>query len=127
MDNFDELDEFAKKFLQIAENIIANEKDDDYVVNQPQANALVKVNLFMSKFIHAELGEWVVANVSSPKERHAQVLVHGWGLDLSREDVKEFFSVLEEASSSVSFCPKTDGSMDIDIKIPNVFIKKGTA
>lgn len=123
-EEFDELDKFAKQFLTLANKIIADEKDEDYVVNQSQADALVKVNLFMSKFVHTELGEWVVANISSPKERHAQVLVHGWGLDLSRDDLKSFLKVLEEASASMSIYPKTDGSMEIDITVPNVFIKK---
>ena len=122
----DEFDKFAKQFLTLAEKIIADEKDEDYVVNQPQADLLVEVNLYFMRIIDESVGESVTAHIGSPKERHGYVTAIMGLLDLDKKEFDEFSQIISKCSG-VTFTARTDGMFYVETLVPNVFIKKGTA
>lgn len=124
-EEFDELDKFAKQFLTLANKIIADEKDEDYVVNQEQANLLVEVNLYFLKLADPKYGESVTVHIGSPKERHGYVLAIMRSFDLDSEEFKEFSRIISKCSG-VSFGAKTDGTFTVETLVKNVFIKKNS-
>lgn len=123
LNNFD-TDDLARFFLTERKKAIEQRNDEDYVVNQEQAEVFTKVVEYFEGLADPKFGEWVKATIKSPKEKHGDVLVHLCGLDFfGPENVKEFTNMLSHATA-LSISPLVTGEFEISFVIPNVFIEK---
>lgn len=118
--------ELMKWAKQMADDALAKENDSDYVVNEKQMEVFIRVNLYFQKLVNPDYGEWVHAEVSSPKEQNGRITVRMGLIDFTSEPdkIKEFCQIIGE-SISFGIDPNADGeSFDISLVIPNIFIKK---
>lgn len=118
--------ELLKWAKSMAQQALDSENDSDYVVNQKQMEIFVKVQLYFYGLIDRNYGEWVHANVRSPKERNGYITVRVGFISFNgdTQKTKEFCQMLNEACS-ISIIPKAEGEyVDISLVIPDIFIKK---
>lgn len=117
-------DELARFFLTESQKLIEQANDNDYVINQAQANTFLKVVNYFQKLARKDLGEWVKAKVDSPKKRYGSITINLWGISfLDVKDTQEFSKIISYASS-VDISPLTTGFLEICLTIPNIFVEK---
>lgn len=124
LNDFDSFDDLARYFLKESKKMIEQENDSDYVLNQTQANTFLEAVMYFQKLARRDKGEWVKANVESPRRRCGNITVDLWGITfLDAKGTQEFSTILSYASS-IDISPLTTGFLEICLTIPNIFVKR---
>lgn len=114
-------EEYLARLGVLYQKLMSIRKDDDYVINQKQADRLVAImNFFMDTA--KKIGGKVEPLKLVPHEEHGGVTASFLVFDIYGEDVQKFCSVMKYAST-IGIEPTEEG-ICIDATVPNVFVHK---
>lgn len=101
--------------------MMAERKDEDYVINRPQYD---KFNELMRFFLQKsnELDGEIVPTVISPKNEHGDLTVKFTMFDVCGEEVAKFCDLMR-ACSAVSIDVSADDKVCISCTVPNIFVE----
>lgn len=101
--------------------VMAERKDEDYVINRPQYDKFNElVRFFLEKA--NELDGEIIPSEISPKEEHGDVTVKFDMFDISGDEVARFCDMLRSCSA-VSIDVAADDRVCISCTVPNVFVR----
>lgn len=101
--------------------VMAERKDEDYVINRPQYDKFNELLRFFLQKANHDGGEIVPTKIS-PKEEHGDVTVKFNMFDVCGEEVAKFCDLLK-ACSAVSIDVSADDRVCISCTVPNVFVR----
>ena len=114
-------EEYARRLGIMYQKLLDLRSEDDYIVNQPQLEKLMKiVEFFLEQPEH--LGGSIESIDMNPKEEHGGVTATFLIFTMRGESVKKFCEVIQHASA-VSIDGSEDG-ICISCTVPNVFVHK---
>lgn len=115
-------EEYVRRLAIMYNEVMKLRKDEDYVVNQPQMDKLIKLLEFFLD--SAKESEGKVEPVTlRPSEQRGDVTAEFLVFYIYGDKVKKFCNVLS-ACSAVSIDAKTTGEICISCTIPDVFVHK---
>ena len=115
-------EEYVRRIGILYEKILSLRKDEDYVVNQPQMDKLVKIlELFMDSKIFYDAEVQPVNLV--PREEHGGVTVSFVLMSLNGEEAVRRFCDVMSACSAIGVDTLTNGKACLDCTVPNVFVE----
>lgn len=115
-------EEYVRRLAVMYNEVMKLRRDEDYVVNQPQMDKLIKLLEFFLDSAK-ELKGNVEPVELRPREEHGGVTATFLVFDVYGDNVKKFCNVLS-ACSAVSIDAKTNGEVCISCTIPDVFVHK---
>ena len=122
---FDDMSDvdFCKMIADYYDEYLANEKDEDYVINPPQWENLLTITEYFQK-LAAKCGGVFEPDPIVPKAMRGGVTVTLTMLDLG--DVKEIseFCLAILKADAVCIDALIDGRICISVSVPYVFVKK---
>ena len=115
-------EEYVKRLGILYNKVLSLRKDEDYVINQPQMDKLVKVLEF---FIDESkrLDGTVLPTVLSPREGHGGVVAKFPVFDIHGDKIARFCEAMS-GCSAIGAEPTSDNQVCIDCTIPDVFVPK---
>lgn len=114
-------EEFVRRMGQIYNNLLKIQKDEDYVINQPQMEKFCDIYGFLLETVK-KCGGKVDKSVLVPREECGGINAYFTVLDIWGDSVKKFCDVMQHASA-FSIDSTNDG-ICLSITVPNVFIPK---
>ena len=115
-------EEYVRRLAVMYNEVMKLRRDEDYVVNQPQMDKLIKLLEFFLDSAK-ELKGNVEPVELRPREEHGGVTATFLVFDVYGDKVQKFCNVLS-ACSAVSIDAKTNGEVCISCTIPDVFVHK---
>lgn len=112
-------EEFVKRIGQIYNNLLKIQKDEDYVINQPQMEKFCDIYGFLLETVK-KCGGKVDKSVLVPREECGGINAYFTVLDIWGQNVKKFCDVMQHASA-FSVDASNDG-ICLSITVPNVFV-----
>lgn len=112
-------EDFVRKVGIIYNQIMNLRKDEDYVINPPQVEKLLKVFDFFQKAAD-RLGGEVELRDLVPREQRGDIIATFVVFDIYGEDVQKFCDVMKDCS--VIGIDATNSGVCIDCTIPDVFV-----
>lgn len=113
---------FDEKYGAFYEDMIASRKNEDYVVNEEQ---LAKFNAARELFreMCEKHGGTFKADLPEPKVQHGDITAEVSNISFSGREIAAIKTIAGD-SSAVAVIPLTDGTVSIEIVIPNIFVEK---
>ena len=115
-------EEYVRRLAIMYNEVMKLRRDEDYVVNQPQMDKLIKLLEFFLDSAK-ELKGNVEPVELRPREEHGGVTATFLVFDVYGDKVQKFCDVLS-ACSAVSIDAKTTGEICISCTITDVFVHK---
>lgn len=114
-------EEFVRRMGKVYHNFLKMQKDEDYVINQPQMAKFCDIYEFLLETVK-KCGGKVDESVLVPREECGGINAYFTVLDIWGDSVKKFCDVMKHASA-FSIDSTNDG-ICLSITVPNVFIPK---
>lgn len=111
--------EYVKRLTLLYQKVLSLREDKDYVINQPQAEKLIKVLTFFMDEVEDQDGELEPVRLV-PKEEHGGVTATFLVFDLYGEKVQRFCDVMRVCSAIT--IDSIEEGVCISCTIPEVFI-----
>lgn len=116
-------EEFAKEFGKLYVEMMNEENNDDYLVNEPQMDKFLDILKFFKDFVNKEHDEKIMPVKLEPREERGDLSVKFRVFHIYGEDIQKFCDVMRGASV-FGFDADKDGNIMFDITVPNVFKHK---
>lgn len=115
-------EEWVRRLGTLYEQLMSEEKDDDYVINPPQAEKFKNLVEFLAKEVELQHGSMDKIELV-PKEKRGDVLVYFTDFTIRGSKVRQACELLSECSV-FGVDSLIDGKVCISCTIPNVFVHK---